>query len=280
VLPRFRYHRPKTLDEALRLLGEVGPGARILAGGTDLLVGLGDGSVTTEDVVDIKAIPGLAEITLEDGVMTIGACVTVNQLLGFEGLPEDFGALGEAAAGLATYQIRNRATVAGNICNASPACDLGPPLLVLDAEVTAVSPAGERTIPVKDFFVGVKKTCCAPQEIVTGIRVPAGGGTMSVFHKHKRIKGHDLSLVNGAALRTGEGGLRLAIGAAAPTPLLISGLESCHPSDGREVAERVMASIVPIDDVRSSSVYRRAMTEFMVDRLLERLGWGCGKERS
>jgi CO/xanthine dehydrogenase FAD-binding subunit len=271
VLPKFHYHRPATLDEAISLLEDLGPRARVMAGGTDLLVGLGDGSREADHVVDIKAIRELSGISVADGLVTVGACVTVNQLLEFEGLPTACRALHEAAARLATYQVRNRATVVGNICNASPACDMGPPLLVLDAEVLAVSPRGERTIPLADFFRGVKRTCCRPSEIVTEIRVPAGDDTVSVFHKRTRIRGHDLSLVNGAAACERGTGLRMAIGAVAPTPVLVGGLGRWGLDESREIARHVLASISPIDDVRSSSAYRLAMAEFIAGDLLRRL---------
>jgi CO/xanthine dehydrogenase FAD-binding subunit len=274
VLPCFRYHRPATLDEAVGLLEDLGPEARILAGGTDLLVGLGDGSRSAAHVVDIKGIPDLSRIALEGGRLVIGAGVSVNRLLEFDRLPPALSALREAAARLATHQIRNRATVVGNICNASPACDMGPPLLVLDAELTMASPVGERRIALKDFFRGVKVTCCAPSEIVTEIRVPVGGVTVSAFHKRTRIRGHDLSLVNGAAACEGDGGLRVAIGAVAPTPVLIADIDTWRPGETRKIVEHVIAAISPIDDVRSSRAYRAAMAEFVVADLLARLGDG------
>ncbi len=278
MLPRFRYHKPATLDEAVGLLEDFGPEARILAGGTDLLVGLGDGTISAGHVIDIKGIPDLSEIGYEGGTLMIGACVTVNRLLEFRGLPQACRALREAAAGLATHQIRNRATVVGNVCNASPACDMGPPLLVLDASLRTVSAKGERTIPLKDFFRGVKSTCCDPTEIVTEIVVPAGKETVSVFGKRKRIRGHDLSLVNGAAACENGTGVRIALGAVAPTPLVIEGLEGWGLSERRKMARHAVASISPIDDVRSSSSYRRAMAERIVRTLLDRLAAGGAGE--
>ncbi len=276
MFPGFRYHKPATLDEAIGLLTEFGREAHVLAGGTDLLVGLGDGTISAGHVIDIKGIPGLSKISYDNGELSIGACVTVNRLLEFDGLPPACRALHEAAARLATHQIRNRATVAGNVCNASPACDMGPPLLVLDASVKTVSAVGERTIAVKDFFKGVKTTCCGPAEIVTEIVVPAGRETVSVFGKRTRIRGHDLSLVNGAAACEGGAGVRIALGAVAPTPILIKGLERWGLSDRLEMARHAVRAISPIGDVRSSSSYRSAMADMIVETLLARLAAGGG----
>ena len=268
MLPRFRYHKPATLDEAVGLLGDFGPEASLLAGGTDLLVGLGDGTMSAGHLIDIKGIPELSEIGYDNGTLSIGACVTVNRLLRFTGLPTRCRAIHGAAWRLATHQIRNRATVVGNICNASPACDMGPPLLVLDASLRTVSARGERTIPLKGFFRGVKSTCCEPAEIVTEIVVPVSEDTVSGFGKRTRIRGHDLSLVNGAAACENGSGVRIALGGVAPTPLLIEGLERWGLSDRRKMVKRAVDSISPIDDVRSSKSYRLAMAEKIVDGLL------------
>jgi CO/xanthine dehydrogenase FAD-binding subunit len=173
---------------------------------------------------------------------------------------------------LATNQLRNRATVGGNVCNASPACDLGPPLLVLGGLVRAVSPAGERSIPLKDFFSGVKCTCCAPDEIVTHVLVPAPGeARASAFRKRQRLKGHDLAVVNAAASYGKSGGLKVAVGAVAETPVLIGGLDGAGPDDRIKVLETVMSSISPISDVRGSREYRVKMVEFLVGELLDEL---------
>jgi CO/xanthine dehydrogenase FAD-binding subunit len=271
MLPRFGYHRPATLDEAVSLLKNLGAEAGVLAGGTDLLVGLGDGSRSAGHLIDIKGIADLSNIAVQGDHLMIGAGVSVNRLLEFRDLPKPLGALREAAGRLATHQIRNRATVVGNICNASPACDMGPPLLVLDAELTAVSPEGERRIPIGDFFRGVKVTCCKPAEIVTAITIPVGGHSASVFHKRTRIRGHDLSLVNGAAALGKTGRLKLALGAVAATPVLLSDFDGWVLDRKPEIEERVIAAIKPIDDVRSSGTYRLAMARFVVGELLARL---------
>ncbi|MGD9142095.1 MAG: xanthine dehydrogenase family protein subunit M [bacterium] len=276
MLPRFEYHRAATIEEALGLLEHNSPDARILAGGTDLLVSMKEGICSPGHVIDIKAIPDLTRIEVaSDGSLVIGACATVNEILELKDLPPGMAALHDAASVLATYQLRNRATVGGNIANASPACDLGPPLLVLGAEVTAVSPSGERTVAISDFFTSVKQTCLAQDEVVTFIRVPPAAGTVSAFAKRRRIRGHDLATVNVAAALSGTGGLRLGLGAVATVPLLVDvlgGAAGRPPGDLREAAVRAaLDAIAPIDDVRASAGYRCHMVELLVEKTIDML---------
>jgi carbon-monoxide dehydrogenase medium subunit len=231
-----------------------------------------DGICRPKFLVDIKHIPELCSITmLADGAVSIGPCVTVNHLLESGKLPAWAAAIGEAASVLATHQLRNLATVGGNICNASPACDLGTPLLVLGARVRAVSKTGERTVALKDFFESVKQTCLAQDEIVTEIILPPAEGTVSAFGKRQRIRGHDLATVNAAGAAGKAGGLRLAIGAVAPTPVLVEDLDGSGLERGDAVIEKVLGAISPVDDVRGSAVYRRHMVRFLVAGLLESL---------
>jgi carbon-monoxide dehydrogenase medium subunit len=283
LLPRFRYHRAETVEEALGLLGEYSPEARILAGGTDLLIGMKEGSCAPRHVIDVKAIPGLRTIEVTaGGGLHIGACVTVNELLEFGELPAGMTALHDAASVLATYQLRNRATVGGNITNASPACDLGPPLLVLGAVVNAVSPSGERPVPIQDFFTSVKETCLAQDELITGITLPSPAGGVSAFVKRQRIRGHDLATVNVAAATGGGKGLRLGLGAVAVRPLLLEGLGDIAGGGAGDIRgaalKAALHAIAPIDDVRASAAYRSHMIELLVgkalDLLEERMGRG------
>ena len=276
MLPRFRYHRAGTVEEALGLLAEHSPEVRLLAGGTDLLISMKDGTCAPRHIIDLKPIAELRRIeAAPDGGLHIGACVTVNELLEFSALPPGMAALHDAAAVLATYQLRNRATVGGNISNASPACDLGPPLLVLGAVVNAVSPSGERKVPIDEFFTSVKQTCLAGDEVITGVTLPPPGDTVSAFVKRQRIKGHDLATVNAAAARGGGRGLRLGLGAVAVRPLLVDGIDDAG-GDGagglRDAAVKAaLRAMAPIDDVRASAAYRRDMTELLVERAIDLL---------
>ena len=283
VLPRFRYHRAETVEEALGLLEEYSPDARVLAGGTDLLITMKEGACAPRHVIDLKAISELRRLEVTpDGGVSIGACVTVNEILEFGELPAGMAALRDAASVLATYQLRNRATVGGNVSNASPACDMGPPLLVLGAEVNAVSPSGERTVPIGEFFTSVKETCLAPNEVMRSIALPPPGDTVSAFVKRQRIKGHDLATVNVAAAVGGGRGLRLGLGAVAVRPVLLEGLgEVGGGGIGalRDAAVKAaLEAAAPIDDVRASAAYRRHMIELLVGKALDlleaRMGMG------
>jgi CO/xanthine dehydrogenase FAD-binding subunit len=283
MLPKFRYHRAGTMDEALRLIRDNSPDVRVLAGGTDLLISMKQGTCAPKHVVDLKVIPELRRLeTGADGGVTVGACVTVNELLEFAGLPAGAAALRDAASVLATYQLRNRATVGGNICNASPACDLGPPLLVLGAEVHVVSASGERRVPLAEFFTSVKQTCLAPEEVITWLSIPPLGDTVSAFVKRQRIRGHDLATVNVAAAAGGGRPLRLGLGAVATRPLLVetpgapgSGLRAPGAAAGKELrgaaTAAALAAIAPIDDVRAGAEYRRHMISLMVGKAIDLL---------
>ena len=271
MLPEFRYLKAKTTSQVLDLLEKHGPEARILAGGTDLLIGMGDGTIPTGCLVDIKNIPELRTIAMtKDGSLSIGACVTMNELHESEVLPAGMRAIPSAISKLATYQVRNRATVGGNLCNASPACDLGPPLLVLGANLRLLSRKGERLVGLQDFFTGVKATCCGPCELLTEVVVPHSPGTVSAFVKHGRIRGHDLAVVNAAAA-WGDTGLKVALGAVATTPVVIDDFDGIGLGDRRKIIETVLRSITPIDDVRGSALYRKHMAEFLVGWLLDTL---------
>jgi carbon-monoxide dehydrogenase medium subunit len=272
MLPRFGYLRAVALDDALMALRDYGAEARVLAGGTDLFVSMKDGLASPRYLVDVKHIRELRRITVgDDGSLTIGACVTVNQILDLKSLPRGMDALRQAASWLGTNQVRNRATVGGNLCNASPACDLAPALLVLGATVRVSSAEGERVLDLKDLFKCPKQTCLAAHELVTQVVVPPAPETKSAFMKRQRIRGHDLAVVNAAAAVDGEGELKMAVGAVAPRPLLLDRLGNLD-GGGQErraaIVGRVLEAISPIDDVRSSGAYRRLMVAHLVGELL------------
>jgi len=279
----FRYERPGTLAEATALLAGAGGGARILAGGTDLMIALRGGPQPTV-LVDIKRIPELARITWTPaGDLEIGACVTVQDIAEDARIRGIFTALAEGAEAIGSLQIRWRATVAGNLSNASPCMDTAPPLLVLDGRLRVAGPQGTREAPLADFFLGVKQTALAPGELATAVIVPKpAAGVRSAFDKIKRSYGHDLAIVNSAAaFDPAAGTLRVAIGSCAVRPALVPALTGVGPkSDPKETGERLAAlaqeHILPIDDVRASAEYRREMTALLCRRLTARL-LGAGR---
>jgi aerobic carbon-monoxide dehydrogenase medium subunit len=279
----FRYERPETLAHATALLAGAGGGARILAGGTDLMIALRGGPQPTV-LVDIKRIPELGTIRWTPaGDLEIGACVRVQDVAEDARVREVFTALAEGAEAIGSLQIRSRATVAGNLSNASPCMDTAPPLLVLNGRLRVVGPQGTRETPLSDFFLGVKQTALAAGELVTAVIVPKPtAGLTSAFDKVKRSYGHDLAIVNSAAAwDSAAGTVRVAIGSCAVRPALVPALTGVGPkSDPKETGERLAAlaqeHIQPIDDVRASAEYRREMTALLCRRLVRRL-LGAGR---
>jgi CO/xanthine dehydrogenase FAD-binding subunit len=268
------YVKPRGLDEAFAAQRQ--QGARLLAGGTDLLVDMRKGLESVGLLVDTKGLEELNVLAIHSGQdATIGGRITLNALIEDARIRKNFPIIADAAGTIATYQLRNRATLIGNICNASPAADMAPPLYVLAAEVLIAGPAGERTLPIGSFFTGVKKTALAKGELVLGVRFPHPGPARTAFMKKQRIKGHDLASVNVAGLADKAAGtLRICIGACAPTPVLLVGTDELYrmamgiEALADQAAALALKSIAPIDDVRSSAEYRRDMAQVLVKRIV------------
>jgi carbon-monoxide dehydrogenase medium subunit len=220
----FAYERPAHLDDTLALLAEHGSDARLLAGGTDLIIRLRDGTIQPRLVVDVKRIEELdGEIRdLDGGGIRIGALTTMTTIAADPRIRREHTSLAEAAAVVGSVQIRNRATLAGNICNASPAADSAPSLLIDDAVVEARGPAGSRKIAIDDFFVRSGVTTLAPGELVTAVELPAQPLSRGTVHlRRTRRRGHDLASVTLACAVTADGTARLAYGSLGPRPLLV-----------------------------------------------------------
>ena len=275
MLHEFAYHGPTSLEEALRILKGNGSGTTVFSGGTDLFVNIRAGLVTPEHVVDLKGIPELHQLSWDDREgLSIGACVTVNQLLDHPEVVGRFPVLRAAGEELATYQLRNRATVVGNVVTASPCGDFGSPLLTLGGEVVLASGEGERRVALGEFITGVKRTIIRPEEIVTRIVVPVRwAGASGGYRKLKRIKGHDLGVVSVAMIRH-EGVVRCAISSAAPTPVLLPDFPDDTPVT--TIQKKAQEMISPIDDVRCTREYRAFMVDIYIRRLLEELGGDAG----
>ncbi len=275
----FRYERPDSVAAATALLAGARGRACVLAGGTDLMVALRSGAAHPELVIDIKRIPGLSSIAwTPEGGLELGACVLMQQVADDARIRAAFPALAEGAAEVGSLQIRSRATIAGNLANASPCMDTAPGLLVHDARLRIEGPGGRREAPLSDFFVGVRRTALTPDELVTAVVVPPPvPGVRSGFDKIKRTAGHDLALVNaGAAYDPAAGTLRVAIGSCAVTPALVPPLANVPPdadpaATGDRLGALALEHILPIDDVRSSAEYRRDMTVALCRRLTRRL---------
>ena len=219
----FSYARPATLPEAVDLLVRHGSGARVLAGGTDLVIRLRDGSYAPSVVVDVKGVPELAPGIRAgaDGGLVIGATTTMTEIAGHPVIRRDVAALAEAAAVVGSVQIRNRATLAGNLVNASPAADTAPALLVHGAIVVAAGLQGTRRIPLDVFFVRSGVTILEPGELVAAVELPGGGSRIASAHQRRtRRRGHDLASVTVACGVDDAGVTRLAFGSLGPRPVL------------------------------------------------------------
>lgn len=271
MLYTFSYHQPTSLAEALEFLATHGETTAPFSGGTDLFVSVRAGIFRPEHVLDLKHIPELGTVTWDDrNGLSIGACVTVNQLLDHPEVKRLFPVLYAAGVELATFQLRNRATIVGNIVTASPCGDFGSPLLTLGGKVVLASTNGERQLPLREFITGVKKTLIRSDEIVTRIVVPVDwAGAVGGYRKLKRIKGHDLGVVSVAMIRH-QDVIRCAISSAAPTPVLLDDLPA--DSSVETVQKAAQAAISPIDDVRCTREYRAFMVNVFIQRLMDTVG--------
>ncbi len=279
MLSKFEYYKPDSLEKALSYLEE-NPGTRILAGGTDLMILLRRNVEICDHLLDIKGIPEtrIKSYSPEEGLF-IGASITVNEICEDDEIRKMFPALSEAADNLGSYQIRNRATLVGNICNASPGADLAAPLLVYDAKVHVVSLKGKRVVDIKEFFTGVKQTVLEENEIVVGVTLPAvEAGDTSVYLRKSRIKGHDLCNVGLALRLTSEKKLLMAIAAVAKTPLRLTELEKSvegkeiTPELAEWISEEIKNYMSPRpNSVRSSAEYRYHIAGVLVKRGLKKL---------
>ncbi len=276
----FDYARPSTLVEAFELLSAPDGGVKALAGGTDLLVGLRNGAIRPRAVVDLKHIRELAPvIRADEECMSIGANVVLAQLTASEVFRRDYPALVESAAVVGSVQIRHRATLAGNLCNASPAADTVPALLAYGANVVICGPSGERRIPVEGFILGPRETVLTPGEIVTTIVLPTPKpGTGAAFARLTRRRGVDLAILSVCCLVDPEGEVRFGLGAVGPRPFLVC--DSAARGVGSAAAEQFAALVAkasPITDVRASHDYRQAMITVLARRTLataiERSSW-------
>lgn len=271
---RFEYFAPNTLKEAVDILNDKGEKALILNGGTDIIVRLRDCSLEADCLVDIKKIGKLDKISFENGRVMIGATVLLNDLGLHAIIQEKYPFLAQAALSVGSKQVRNRATCIGNICNASPLADTATPLLALNAQVHVFGAAGERTIPLVDFFVFVRKTLLQHGEIVTGISYEACD-VLGIFTKTSRRKEVDLSTVCATVIKKADE-YTISCGAVAPTPIRLTETEIFLSGKTltKDLIEEacLMASVEvkPISDLRATEGYRREMVKVMLrNSLLE-----------
>jgi carbon-monoxide dehydrogenase medium subunit len=275
---RFEYFEPKTLDDAVFLLGRYDGKADVLAGGTDLLVEIKEQLRAPDYVINVKKIAGLDRLDYDARQgLRFGALVTARALETSPLTRAHYRGLWQAAREIGSIQIRNRATVAGNICRASPSADTLPPLIADGACVRAYGSDGEREILLEDFFTGPGKTVLKPTELVTDVIVPAPAPhTGSVYIKHGRRKAMELATVGVAVSLTRDGeickDIRIVLGAVAPTPIRARKAEAelrGQRLDDHAIAsaaDTAMAESRPISNVRGSADYRREMVRVLTRR--------------
>ncbi|MBF8984227.1 xanthine dehydrogenase family protein subunit M [Lutibacter sp. B2] len=273
-MKNFEYFKPSTLKEASELLIKKGANAHILNGGTDLIIRMKEGITSPDVVVDIKGIKELHNIKFDEKEgLFVGACVVLNDMAHNQIVKEKYKVLSNAAKSVGSGQIRNKATMTGNICNASPLADTSTPLLALDAKVLVYGPNGEREIPINELFVWVRKVSLEHGEIVKGVRIPAYENIIGDFQKISRRKEVDLSTVASTVVKINDE-IRIALASVAPTPIRARKAESFIKGKKltdeviEEAAKIAASEASPIEDVRASKEYRIEMIKIAVKRNL------------
>ena len=292
-LPGFDYLEPRSVEDALAVLNRLGPGAKPLAGGTDLLVAMRMKGARPKALVNLKTIPGLDAIETRREGLYIGTLVTMQALADEPRLTDRFTCLSQAAGAVGSWQVRNRATIGGNLCNGAPSAETAPPLLVLGAKAHVAEPGGvRRHVDLDGFFRGPGATECSAGRLLLGVEIPTPPeGMRSIYIKHSPRKAMDIAVVGVAAglalhdrCRVREA--RIALGAVAPVPLRAREAEAylvdrlLTPEVAREAGRLAARSAKPISDVRASAEYRLEMIEVLVARALMTLAGTEGGVRT
>jgi CO/xanthine dehydrogenase FAD-binding subunit len=280
VLPSFDYIKPATPQEATRLLLKSDGQARLFMGGTDVFVRMRDGFITPKILIDVKHLPGMTQVEFgKRKGLIVGAAVDMNSLARHPAVVEHYPLLAEALHSVASYQLRTRATMGGNLCNASPAADTAPAALVLEANMVLRGRRGEYHIPITQFFLGPGKTAIKPGSFLVRIEIPpAPKGAVGLYLKLGRNALGDLAIVGVAVLgypdKKAKSGyrFRIALASVAPIPIRVPEAEailaasSITPGVIETAATAAMETAKPIDDVRSSAAYRKAMVKNLTRR--------------
>lgn len=281
LLPKFQYHAPEKLGEACEILADLKEKARLLAGGTDLLVNMKKGSLSPKYLVSLSKLEELKGLGKKDKHLSIGSCVTASELSESSRINNDFAALGMGASNMGSPLIRNLATIGGNIMSARPAADLPPSLMAYGAKVVLKKKGGQRTVSLEEFFKGPGQTVVTPDEILSQILIEnppqySGGG----YVKLGKRKALEISIVNAAAfivLESPDGAIRdvrLILGSVAPVPMRAKNTEKILRGEKPGAAlfakagEAAAKESKPIDDFRGSAWYRREMVAELTKRAL------------
>lgn len=265
------FHRPATLDQALTVKARAGAGVTVIAGGTDLIVGLNRGTALGADVLDLSGVADFDRIERDNGWLLLSGGTRFAQLAGLE-----IDCLARAARSVGSPQIRNRGTIAGNLATASPAGDGSVALLALDAELELRhAERGARWLKLTDYFRSYRQTALADDELITRIRIPAPESLRgSGWYKIGKRGAVNVSVVCAAAARFADGRVCIALGSVAPVPMRVVEAERLIGRSPltdeliEQAAERAGREVSPIDDWRASADYRRAMCRTLTRRVL------------
>ncbi len=274
----FDFLSPRSVDEAVALMSERGGELHILAGGTDLLLGMREGTIAPRAVMSLKKLEQFRTIDhSKDSGLRLGAMVTLRQIARSTQIRDHYPCLAEAALLMASEQIRSLATIGGNLCNAAPSADMAPPLIALDAIVRLIGPKGERRLPLEEFFLGPGSTALELGELLAEIEVPPSERMTRYMRLTPRAH-MDIAVVGVAAgIQLDDSNVRAArivLGAVAPVPLRVRPAEEALIGKPlTEAAIEAASSIAaeecsPISDVRGSEWYRRRMVGVLVRRAL------------
>ena len=281
TLPRFNYLSARTTAEACSFLAKYEGKSKVLGGGTDLLVAMKKRKKNPQYIIGIKQIPNLDYIKYDEkNGLRIGALATLNSVGNFGIVKEKYDILSEVCRTMATPQVRNIGTVAGNICQASPSADCAPPLMVMEASLILQGPKNKREVAIEDFFKGPGKTCMDTTEILTEIKIPPQREQYKMaFLKISRVA-QDIAIVNAAVCLEMEKNrckkCNLIIGAVAPVPLRVKSVEKMiegneiSPELLDKIGKRVEEDVKPITDVRSTKEYRRITSGELAKRVIQK----------
>jgi len=276
---RFELALPRSVDEALKVLKDRGSDAKLLAGGTDLLPQLKNGLIKPACVIDLSGVERVRALQGDASGLRVGAAVSARALERHAAARATYTSLSESAALVGSVQVRNLATLGGNLCNAAPSADMAPPLLALEAEAVIVGPKGERRVPLATFFTGVRRTVLAPDELLLEIVVPAPGPRSGGnYLRHTPRRELDIAVVGVASQLTLSNGVcskaRIALAAVAPTPVRATAAEQAlegqpvTPEAIERAAELAVGVAKPISDQRGSADYRLHLVRVLTGRTL------------
>ena len=276
---RFDLQLPGSVDDCLKLLAERGRETKLLAGGTDLLPQLKNHLLKPARVIDLSGVARLQTLDANGRSLRVGAAVTARELERSPLVTQHYAALAESGALVGSVQVRNLATLGGNLCNAAPSADMAPPLLALDAEAVIAGPKGERRLPMTSFFVGVRQTVVGPDELLVELLVPdPGPHSGGTYMRHTPRRELDIAVVGVASQITLANGVctkaRIALAAVAPTPVRATAAERSlegqpvTPERIARAADLALEVAKPISDQRGSADFRRHLVKVLTRRTL------------